>query len=988
MKSAVLFALTLALNLAMLQPSWAGAQGLMELRLTVDETTPPVKRGGELLARVITTESDLVPGQLADGHLGDLVLQNDFVRAIVTHPERGARLAGGPGALVDVVHRSFPVDGLDFIQTTADTQSSVGLVRYNRVEKIGVVGESTPTLTMSGVARPMATEPELLVSTSYELPKDESYLVVTTTFRNPSSTQSTSLLPGDLADWGVLTGFAEGLGAVANLSTRPSRVVAGIDDDVAVGFVHVDGQPLEAVVAPRLAVVQLYGRAVIPDLVLRQLDPAEAAMLRGETPPQPTYAPVPGDLGTPSGNREITLPSGGETPYVPPVSETGYGLPPGQETRVGAATDRAWEEEVPGGSEGRSLQSGTNRLILSPGQSATFVRLIAVTNRDMGRLTTLATRRAAERLGQGAGAVVGVVLDAASATPLPGADIFVSGGAGFDGTGQARPVARLTTRPDGTFAVRLPHGNYTVQATRMGNSMLAGPVLARLSTTSPLVSVPIKMSGGSATQVTVLRDGTGERLPAKVTLVAKPGSPLPFFGSSSNVTSGSKNVFYLPQGSGTFPVTPGRYEMTVSQGIEYDVVRGELTVAPDATQTVTINLAHSLEEQTKGLVSVDAGIMTSLGPAGTLDPESRVIQAVCEGVSVVVTGDYGRATDLTPTIQRLGFANRVKAFSGRRWLLRAEDMSMELFAYPLDKKTEEAMASKIDQDRASGTTPDVILADLRRDFPHVILQIDRPYDPDKGYLQSFPFDETRMTYGSANVPPPDFDAIQVVDGKRLGVQDYTMPRFHDLANRRLASGKGLLAAAGGSNSRVGAVEEIGSLRTYIRTQRDTLDRFDADTLTTSIRTGRYFLTNGPLMELQALDPRTKAFTARVGDVVDAMTSKTVVVRPVIHAAPWVGVNVISVYVDGTIADRTEVMPTTRSTRYPVQADPNSANKVRYLDGDGVVMASTLAPRRVLSPVYSALNPILGGDVVPWAFSGPILADFDLDGKVIPSSKPD
>jgi hypothetical protein len=27
-------------------------------------------------------------------------------------------------------------------------------------------------------------------------------------------------------------------------------------------------------------------------------------------------------------------------------------------------------------------------------------------------------------------------------------------------------------------------------------------------------------------------------------------------------------------------------------------------------------------------------------------------------------------------------------------------------------------------------------------------------------------------------------------------------------------------------------------------------------------------------------------------------------------------------------------------------------------------------------------------VVPWAFSGPILADFDLDGKVIPSSKPD
>jgi hypothetical protein len=126
---------------------------------------------------------------------------------------------------------------------------------------------------MSGTANPIPGEPPLQVRTSYELPRDEAYLLVTTTYTNPSKDKSASLLPGDIADWGALSTFAEGMGAVNDLAIRQARFVAGIDEDVTVAFLNTNGAPLEAIVAQRLAVIQHYGPAVIPDIVLNQLDP-------------------------------------------------------------------------------------------------------------------------------------------------------------------------------------------------------------------------------------------------------------------------------------------------------------------------------------------------------------------------------------------------------------------------------------------------------------------------------------------------------------------------------------------------------------------------------------------------------------------------------------------------------------------------------------------------------------------------------------------
>jgi hypothetical protein len=979
--------------------------GITEIRMTVEETTPPVPLGGPRFARVIQDEQDLVPGHIADGNLGDIVLQNDFLRAILTHPNRTTQLAGGGGALVDLIFRKFPQDGLDYIQTTADTMSSAGLVRYTSVETLELTGNTTPTVTLLGSAKPLESEPEVRVRTTYELQGDEPIIRITTRFTNSSTTQPTSILPGDLVDWGVLTGFIEGVGAVNNLGIHSTRFAAGLGDEQAVAFLSPDGSPLQVLVAPRLLVLQHWGRPQVPQEILDNLDPIAAAALRtGKSvppvaepeivAPPPTIVPTPQLILPPPTETVLDAPAQVDSLVVPSATETLYQLP-SVETPIGMEPNTAGTTETPGGGDDSKAQDNDPpvRLVLGPGESREFVRLLVISDRSMARIVTLQAQLAHQNHSQPIGAITGVVLNSTNAEPIPNADIFISGGPDFDETQNAPAFARLTSRADGTFGLRLPYGTYFVTGSRMGHQPLTGPVLAQVQTTSPLITIPIGMTGQSLVDLSVYNDpnttgGTGQLLPAKITLIPKPGTAQPWFGLSEDVAQGSRHVFYLPRGQGQFPVSPGRYEMTISHGIEFDIVRGELTVGPNDRQSISINLPHSMYEVTRGMVSVDAGIMTKASPAGNINAESRVIQAVSEGVSVLVTGDYGVATDLQPIIERLGYQDRLKAFVGRRWLLSADGMTMDLFAYPLTPEIDRGMDEIVRRERAEGTSPDVILSDLRRAYPQVILQIDRPYDIDKGYLRSFEFDEFRQTYLSTNVPPPDFDAIQIIDGKRLDVQDWVLPRYYDLTRRRAAAEQGFLVAASGSNSRVGAYDEIGSMRTYLRTQRDTLPRFDADELTSAIRSGRYQVTNGPFIDLLALDPATGNFSARIGDLINCGTTETAIVRPMTYAAPWIGLNTITVEMDGVIADRTEVMPVTRALRYPVQARIETANKTRFLDSDTMITASANAFRRTLTPVLSPLPAVLGGDVIPYCKTGPIFVDFTGNGKILPRIKPD
>jgi hypothetical protein len=285
--------------------------------------------------------------------------------------------------------------------------------------------------------------------------------------------------------------------------------------------------------------------------------------------------------------------------------------------------------------------------------------------------------------------------------------------------------------------------------------------------------------------------------------------------------------------------------------------------------------------------------------------------------------------------------------------------------------------------REEGFPPDVFLADLRREFPGLVIQIDRAADPQTGYLNPFAFDEQKLTFKDGVVPPPDFDAIQLLEGKFIGMVTITSPRYYDLLMRRTSTPGGApsLSGLGGSLARLPYGQEVGYPRTYLYTVRDTLERFTADDIVEAVRGQHYQVTNGPIIDFKVMDPATGFMDKVPGNVVDVSTTQVLRVQLRVQAAPWVAVSGLDVLYNGLPKVKIEIPPGTAVNRYPVRQQPFADRHVLYPEGDGVASAFVYSSRRSLSPVVPGNPPILGGDVYPVAWTGAVFVDKNGDQKV-------
>ena len=477
---------------------------------------------------------------------------------------------------------------------------------------------------------------------------------------------------------------------------------------------------------------------------------------------------------------------------------------------------------------------------------------------------------------------------------------------------------------------------------------------------------------------------TSAPLPCKVTLISKPGSPIIDWGPGLDASKGVRNVYYLPLGAAQMPVTPGRYQLVVSRGIEYDIIRQDLDVQPEKEQTFRFTLPRALK--TPGMVSMDVGVMTTASAVGALDPRDAVVMAACEGVSLLVTGDYDKATDLQPQIEKLDspgnkFSKWVRAFRGMRFLAGKDNHFAEVLVYPV---TDDVMTSLTAfRKQEAGMPADVFLADLRRELPGLVIEVANPLDLRSGYLAALPFDDNKMRYERSDVPPPDFDAIRVMENGSLDYFNGMGPRYDDLQRYRLRpdSGGTPIAALGGSSARLPFSQEIGYPRIYIRTIRDTPERVKPEDIVTAIKGQHFMVTNGPILKLSVFDPATDSFSKYAGDVVDLQTTDRIRMKLNVTAAPWVDLSGINLNINGESVRKIEVRSLTTPLRYPVHQLPDADVHTQIIESDGFVDALAFSNRRPLSPVVAPHPPDFGGEAFPLAWTGPIFIDQNGDGKI-------
>ena len=529
--------------------------------------------------------------------------------------------------------------------------------------------------------------------------------------------------------------------------------------------------------------------------------------------------------------------------------------------------------------------------------------------------------------------------------------------------------------------MRLPAGKYAVVAAANGRAAASQPVVVEIKIGAPPAIAPMYLSPISHLIARVSEAGTptSSPLPCRLTIVSKPGTMPVDYGFGPSIAGGVKNLQYLPRGEARFPLTPGRYQLTFSRGIEYDIVQRDIEVAPEVDQTIAVDLPRVIA--TPGMIAADIGVMTSASAVSTVPPRDRVIQAACEGVPILVSGDYDTATDLQAAVNELGMQQWVRAFAGMRFLVAKDGQAADILVYPVQPG--DATKLREFRLRQEGFPPDVFLADLRKQFPDLVIQIDSVIDPQAGYLSQFGFDEQKFTFTDGVVPPPDFDAVQVLEGKFIGMQLLTAPRYYDMLMRRtsMPGGAPSLSGLGGSLARLPYGQEVGYPRTYLYSVRDTLDRFTAEDIVQAVRGQHYQVTNGPIIDFKCMDPATGFMDKVPGNVVDCSTTQVLRVQLRVKAAPWIAVSGLDVLYNGLPKVKIEIPPSTAVDRYPVRQQPFADRHVVYPEVDGVASAFVYSTRRSLSPVVPANPALLGGEVYPVAWTGTIFVDKNGDQKV-------
>ncbi|MCX7716805.1 MAG: carboxypeptidase regulatory-like domain-containing protein [Candidatus Sumerlaeaceae bacterium] len=957
-----------------------------EIRVDVTREHPMQPLRGTIKAYTIEGPKHMQPGETADGFFGDAVLENDLVRVVVSHPQSQDKQLPTGGHIIDVAQQKDRIDYIEGYRSLPDLETTAVQFAYERMEPVTVLGATTAVAVVSGfVGRVNDAEPtapltpigNVAVTTTYSLQKDSDRIAVTTRITN-NGTEPVDLLPGDFADWGHATSFLEGTGLFGGIAETSVTWALGFVDDFSVGIHHADGRRLEGLFAPRTSVIRMYGSGTFRFPGIEVAQPTQTTTIAPAETPKPIQMPP---FVVPS----IMLPDT-ETPYRPtgaPQPETNMqpstGAPGGGGENKDETTSPAETETTATTSTLETSPPRTERLVLKPGESYEYTRYLVVSDRDFARIAISAYRAGGIRMG----AIGGAVIEQGTGEPIADAEVRISGGPDWNGARRPPAFVKTLTREDGTYAVHLPPGNYVLRAAKRGREAVGQQSLVTVTADGPPRIVPLTLTRESIVSIAVAdaAAATSEPLPCKVTIIAKPGTPPVDFGPGTNLANGVRNVMYMPYGAAHIPLTPGRYQLTISRGIEYDIIEQDVDVQPGQSQRILLSLTRAVS--TPGQISVDAGVMTTASAVSNARPEDRVIQAACEGVSVLVTGDYDTATDLQPQVAALGLGKWVRTFPGMRMLVRQGDLAAEVLAYPLTADQAASM-SEFRRNNAAAS-PDVFLADLKKAFPGVLIEICAPLDPQRGYFAKIPFNENQLKYDAGTVmPPPDFDAIQILEGQKVPEYAAMSFRFYEILRQRMgpAGGAAALTATGGSGSRLTFSEEVGYPRMYINTVRDTPERVTPEDIVSAVRGQHVMVSSGPILKFWVEDPATGRFTKNPGDVVDLATTDTLRTKINILAANWIDPSGIDVRFNGRSYRKISMRPVQGTVRYPVREGPDADIQTHIINTDGVVDCSTFTNRRTLRPVVASDLPEYGGDTAPVAWVGGVFIDKDGDGRVV------
>ena len=220
------------------------------------------------------------------------------------------------------------------------------------------------------------------------------------------------------------------------------------------------------------------------------------------------------------------------------------------------------------------------------------------------------------------------------------------------------------TDAEGRLSMQLPTAQadwqLTVAAVGRGETTIDVP-----ATESPLSLTASLPPPGMV--VGTISDVRGGPIPCKVQFRGQaaegdsPATPDPDFGPDSSHTA-VKNLRYSHDGRFRQAIAPGRYDVIISYGPEYDAVTTSIEVTAGRQTPLTATLKRVVD--TTGWISSDFHSHSTPSGDNTSSQFGRVQNLLCEHLEFNPCTEHNRISSYTPHLERLGVSHLMATCTG------------------------------------------------------------------------------------------------------------------------------------------------------------------------------------------------------------------------------------------------------------------------------------------------------------------------------------
>lgn len=363
-------------------------------------------------------------------------------------------------------------------------------------------------------------------------------------------------------------------------------------------------------------------------------------------------------------------------------------------------------------------------------------------------------------------------------------------------------------------------------------------------------------------------------------------------------TNGPRSLLSL-DGSGTWPVEPGTWKVTVTRGPEYTLHTEQVVIEEAATTIVSATVDRVVD--TTGWVAGDFHLHCT----GSLDADmlvaEKLTQLAAEGVEVAASTDHDNVTDYAPVVTALGLGGRLHTMAGNEISVNGLG---HFNAYPLPVL--EDPYPLIGAKLWAGRTVQELRDHVEEVSPGAVFQVNHPRSQAMGYLAWLGFDPVAgVATVSGRTLAEGIDAVEV--NNELGVvEDYLPAADAKMASNGAAGSEkvpglrdwfGLLQAghtiAGmGNSDSHDWTDRAGYPRTLLRVGTDDPAQVTDQMVIDAIRGQRAVVSGGIFVTVRADG------VERMGHQEPVDGEEGAALEVTVQAPPWVDVARLEVYEDG------------------------------------------------------------------------------------------